>query len=189
MPYGCYDTVSGVFVSADAGTSVFANILQPFNDPAGLVCFNPQTRWSFLGLLLALQTLLVIWFGMILRIAYGVISNKGAQDLRSEDEEEGRKSRRLSMLSSTTSPSSEWVWLKSSLFGRLKSKSLATRSLVSLALIVLDRRLCAVETRRGVRRPGRVRLVSQDVEIIRSCWAGLAVISRRSSLYLRKSER
>jgi len=88
MPYACYDTTSGDFVSADAGTSVLANVLQPFNDPTGHVCFNPQIRWSFLGLLLALQSLLLIWFGMILRIAYGVISNKGAQDLRSDEEEE-----------------------------------------------------------------------------------------------------
>jgi acyl-CoA-dependent ceramide synthase len=55
----CYETTSGIFVSADAGTSVFANILQPFNERAGFVCFNPQIRWSFLGLLLALQSLLL----------------------------------------------------------------------------------------------------------------------------------
>ncbi len=88
MPYGCYDTASGVLVSTDAGTSIFTNILQPFNNPTKLICFNPQIRWSFLGLLLALQSLLLIWFSMILRVAWGVISKKAAQDLRSDDEEE-----------------------------------------------------------------------------------------------------
>jgi acyl-CoA-dependent ceramide synthase len=35
---------------------------------------------------MALQVLTLIWFGMIIRVAYGVVSGKAAQDDRSEDE-------------------------------------------------------------------------------------------------------
>src|ERR1700760_1519525 len=87
MPYGCYDSVTSKRVSEDGGSAVLANVLQPFNDPKGLVCFNANIRYGFLGLLLALQTLTLIWFGMILRVAYGVLSGKAAQDSRSDDEE------------------------------------------------------------------------------------------------------
>jgi len=37
---------------------------------------------------MALQVLTLIWFGMIIRVAYGVLSGKGAQDSRSDDEGE-----------------------------------------------------------------------------------------------------
>jgi len=88
MPYGCYRADTGALVSPDGGSSIFANILQPFNDPSGLVCFNPQIRWGFLALLGALQVLTIIWFCMILRVAYGVISGRASEDPRSEDEDE-----------------------------------------------------------------------------------------------------
>ena len=88
MPYGCFASTTGQQVSTDGGSAVLANVLQPFNDPDGLVCFNPVIRYGFLGLLLALQILTLIWFGMILRVAYSVLSGKAAQDSRSDDEEE-----------------------------------------------------------------------------------------------------
>jgi acyl-CoA-dependent ceramide synthase len=59
-----------------------------FNDPGGVVCWNVWSRTSFLTMLGALQILTIIWFGMILRVAYRVISGKGAQDSRSDDEGE-----------------------------------------------------------------------------------------------------
>lgn len=37
---------------------------------------------------MALQVLTLIWFGMIIRVAYGVLSGKGAEDSRSDDEAE-----------------------------------------------------------------------------------------------------
>jgi acyl-CoA-dependent ceramide synthase len=88
MPYGCFESTTGQQVSTDGGSAVLANVLQPFNDPDGLVCFNPVIRHGFLGLLLALQILTLIWFGMILRVAYSVLSGKAAQDSRSDDEDE-----------------------------------------------------------------------------------------------------
>jgi acyl-CoA-dependent ceramide synthase len=43
-------------------------------------------KYGFLTLLMALQVLTLIWFGMIVKVAYNVITGKGAQDSRSDDE-------------------------------------------------------------------------------------------------------
>jgi very-long-chain ceramide synthase len=86
FPFGCYDSMTGARVSTDGGSAILANVLQPFNDPQGIVCFNKNIQYGFLGLLLALQVLTLIWFGMILRIAYGVLTGKSAEDTRSDDE-------------------------------------------------------------------------------------------------------
>jgi acyl-CoA-dependent ceramide synthase len=88
MPYGCFNSITGEKVSDDGGSSVWVNILQPFERPGGVVCFNNRIRMSFLSLLAGLQVLTMIWFGMILRVAYGVLSGKGAEDVRSDDEDE-----------------------------------------------------------------------------------------------------
>jgi len=88
MPYGCYNSVTGVKVSDTPDTSMLSNIMQSFNNPDGVVCFNERIRLSFLGLLLALQVITFIWFGMILRVAYGVLSGRAAEDVRSDDEDD-----------------------------------------------------------------------------------------------------
>jgi very-long-chain ceramide synthase len=86
MSIGCYNSNTGKLVSTEGGNSVLANVLQPFNDPDGLVCYNHAIEYGFLALLLALQVLLLIWFGMVLRVAYGVLTGKSASDSRSDDE-------------------------------------------------------------------------------------------------------
>jgi acyl-CoA-dependent ceramide synthase len=88
IPHGCYDTsVSpGRKISSGGGSAVWANIIQSYANPDGVVCFNSRIQYGFLGLLMALQVLTLIWFGMIVRVAYGVITGKGAQDNRSDDE-------------------------------------------------------------------------------------------------------
>jgi len=88
MPYGCYDTSTaiGKRFSSDGGSAIWANIVQSFMRPDGVVCFNSRIQNGFFALLMALQVLTLIWFGTILRVAYGVITGKGAQDARSDDE-------------------------------------------------------------------------------------------------------
>jgi acyl-CoA-dependent ceramide synthase len=86
MPYGCFNSVTGEKLTGDGGTAILHNIMQPFNRPDGVVCFNNRIRISFLSLLGALQVITIIWFGMILRVAYGVLSGSGAEDVRSDDE-------------------------------------------------------------------------------------------------------
>jgi acyl-CoA-dependent ceramide synthase len=88
MPYGCFDPSTGAQLTKEGGTHIWSNIMKSFNEPGGVVCFNNRIRMSFLLLLGALQVITLIWFGMIIRVAYRVISGKGAQDSRSDDEGE-----------------------------------------------------------------------------------------------------
>jgi very-long-chain ceramide synthase len=113
MPYGCFASTTGQQVSTDGGSAVLANVLQPFNDPDGLVCFNPVIRYGFLGLLLALQILTLIWFGMIMKVAYSVVRGKAAQDSRSDDEddmEEEDEYEETEPLSDSYDPEAKGAW-------------------------------------------------------------------------------
>ena len=88
MTNGCYSSASGEKLSDDGGNQIGRHLLQSFRDPGGVVCWNDRIGWSFLGLLLALQVILLIWFGMIWRVAYKVIRGCPADDSRSDDEGE-----------------------------------------------------------------------------------------------------
>lgn len=86
--YGCY---RGGDLNLQGPLPVpqdFDHLTQPFRDPVGLVCWNGGVTWVFLVLLLALQCVLLVWFGMILRVAYKVLSGQGADDTRSDDEDD-----------------------------------------------------------------------------------------------------
>ncbi|EOD49460.1 putative longevity-assurance protein [Neofusicoccum parvum UCRNP2] len=92
MPYGCYDSVSGdrlpdsPTTPANGGNEIMWEVLQPFRDPEGPVCFNPRIRWAFLGLLGGLQVITLVWLYMIIQVAYKVLTGQGADDTRSDDE-------------------------------------------------------------------------------------------------------
>lgn len=88
MLSGCYSSATGERLTSRGGEEIFKNVFQPFLDPYGTVCFNENIRYIFLGLLLALQVLTIIWFGMILRVAYRVLCGGGAEDSRSDEEAE-----------------------------------------------------------------------------------------------------
>ncbi|KAF2199724.1 longevity assurance proteins LAG1/LAC1 [Delitschia confertaspora ATCC 74209] len=95
MTPGCH-LASGQFIPATSsveyealgGNKVWSNILQVYLNRDGPVCWNPVIRWSFLGLLLTLQALTLLWFAMIVRVAWRVIQGAGADDVRSDDEED-----------------------------------------------------------------------------------------------------
>lgn len=87
LPYGCYDTSTGVKLGTDGGIDILSNLMHAYNGK-GPVCFNQRSRVLFLCLLLALQVILLVWFTMIMRVAYGVLSGKGADDSRSDDEDD-----------------------------------------------------------------------------------------------------
>src|SRR5437762_2153129 len=80
MTPGCH-LADGKFIPAtntdlyekNGGFTVWNNILAAYRDRDGPVCWNPVIRWSFLGLLLALQALLILWFSMIVGVAYRVL--------------------------------------------------------------------------------------------------------------------
>lgn len=88
IQYGCY---RGGDLSLEGPLPVpndFDHLTQPFRDPEGLICWNNGIKWTFLGLLLALQCVLLVWFSMILKVAYKVLSGEGADDTRSDDEDD-----------------------------------------------------------------------------------------------------
>jgi very-long-chain ceramide synthase len=84
--YGCYrgsaSDLQGPFTVPDD----YDHLLQPFFNPEGLVCWNAGIGKIFLGVLLALQGILLIWLSMIVKVAYKVVSGEGADDTRSDDE-------------------------------------------------------------------------------------------------------
>lgn len=93
MAPGCYFADGTVVPMSDAerfnalgGNENWSNILKAYTDQTGVICWNPTIRFSFLALLLALQSILLLWFGMIIRVVYKVVSGQGADDVRSDDE-------------------------------------------------------------------------------------------------------
>lgn len=95
MFYGTYslrqtdvnNSISGIRLSDDGGDDMFSNIFQPLINPsAETVSFNARIRWSFLGLLLGLQCITLMWFVMICRVVARVLRGGGADDSRSDDE-------------------------------------------------------------------------------------------------------
>lgn len=96
MPYGCYNTSTGAKISAsdknwpsDGGNQVLSNIFQSFQESKGVVCFNPLIQNGFLSLLLALEGLMLLWFSMMVRVAWKVVQGQSAEDSRSDDEDSG----------------------------------------------------------------------------------------------------
>jgi len=86
--YGCYKGSVETLQGPLPVPNDWDHLTQPFRDPEGLVCWNNNTKWAFLGGLLALQVVLLIWFTMILKVAYKVLSGQSAEDVRSDDEDE-----------------------------------------------------------------------------------------------------
>lgn len=68
------------------GYSIWSNLLKAYTDRNGPICWNPNIRYYFLGLLLTLQVICVVWFGMVVKVVYRVLSGSGADDVRSDDE-------------------------------------------------------------------------------------------------------
>ena len=96
ISYGCY---SGNITNLKGPFPVpndWDHLTQPFRDPAGLVCWNNNIKWVFLGLLLALHALIEIWFTQIIRVAYKVLSGQGAEDTRSDDEDDEEEEEEVS---------------------------------------------------------------------------------------------
>lgn len=80
MLYGTYSLRGGPAkrLSADGGDKIAENLFQPFMRPQSTtVSFNSNVRWTFLGLLLALQGITILWFVMIIRMAWRVIRGYG----------------------------------------------------------------------------------------------------------------
>ncbi|EAU34663.1 conserved hypothetical protein [Aspergillus terreus NIH2624] len=88
MFYGCYSGTTAEMISTDGYPDQFTYLFYPFLNIDGPICMNRTIKWIFLSFLLALQTLSLIWFTMIVRVAIGVLRTGNAEDSRSDDEEE-----------------------------------------------------------------------------------------------------
>lgn len=89
MFYGTYSTASSTLVSQDGGHNILDNLLQPLLNPnARTVSFNAPIRSVFIALLGGLQVITCIWFVMICRVVARVLRGEGADDSRSDDEDE-----------------------------------------------------------------------------------------------------
>ncbi|KAF2807258.1 longevity assurance proteins LAG1/LAC1 [Mytilinidion resinicola] len=93
LPSACYNSDTGVMLAPsepgyekNGGTEIWKNILQTYIDPHGPVCWNSNIEWSFMGLLLALQFITLLWFALIVKVAWKVVNGGVADDVRSDDE-------------------------------------------------------------------------------------------------------
>ena len=107
IAYGCYYGSNADLHGPIEPPDQFGHLLQPFTDPQGLVCWTEQSMLSFVGTLLALQVILLIWFGMIIRVAAKVIKGGKAEDSRSDDEDEEGEDREVDEKDRTIPPSYE----------------------------------------------------------------------------------
>lgn len=87
MLYGCYDgATSKMIPHMPARPDSFAHLFWPFQSLDGVICLNTEVKYIFLGMLLLLHTLSLIWFVMILKVIGGILLGKSAEDIRSDDE-------------------------------------------------------------------------------------------------------
>lgn len=88
ISYGCYSGSDGNLTGPQPFPDGWDHLTQPFRDPEGLVCWNNRIKWVFLGMLLSLQGIMLMWFVQIVRVAYKVLSGQSAEDSRSDDEDD-----------------------------------------------------------------------------------------------------
>lgn len=88
MAYGCYSGVTAELTSTNGYPDAFEYMFGPFRSLENPICMNRTIKWIFLSFLLSLQGLSIVWFSMIVRVAYGVLSTGAAEDSRSDEEDE-----------------------------------------------------------------------------------------------------
>lgn len=88
MPYGCYSGTTAEMLTTDGYPDQWQYLFYPFLDIDGSICMNRTIKWIFLSYLMSLQVLSLIWFGMIVRVAVGVLRTGNAEDTRSDEEDE-----------------------------------------------------------------------------------------------------
>lgn len=125
---------------AHGGNKPWSNLLKAYTDQNGPICWNPNLRYYFLGLLLFLQALCCVWFTMVIKVVYKVLSGSGADDVRSDDEDgdeededfQAQPDRTSSILNSVTTctesgmsamPKEEEVGVDALTFARLNGAS------------------------------------------------------------------
>ena len=90
MPFACYsgDTME---LETDPKKLGRWRYFDPFFNQKGTICLDSTVKSVFLGLLLMLQVLSIVWFVMIIKVALTVLKGEDASDTRSGDEDEGEE--------------------------------------------------------------------------------------------------
>jgi acyl-CoA-dependent ceramide synthase len=88
MSYGCYSGSTAEMISENGYPNSFAYLFGPYFNLENPICMNRTVKWIFLSLLLTLEGLSIVWFSMIVRVAYGVLCGGNAEDSRSDEEDE-----------------------------------------------------------------------------------------------------
>ncbi|KAL9637913.1 MAG: hypothetical protein Q9164_001908 [Protoblastenia rupestris] len=88
MTYGCYSGTAQELRGPFGIPDPYEHLVDPYRNPVGVVCFNDNINSAFVCTLLALQVILLLWFGMIIRVAMKVLRGGEAEDSRSDDEGE-----------------------------------------------------------------------------------------------------
>ncbi|KAJ5176397.1 uncharacterized protein N7482_002274 [Penicillium canariense] len=88
MSYGCYSGATAEMISTNGYPDSFAYLFGPFRGLENPICMNRTIKWIFLSFLLSIQLLSIVWLGMIVRVAYGVVYRGNAEDTRSDEEDE-----------------------------------------------------------------------------------------------------
>ncbi|KAI1332586.1 longevity-assurance protein [Xylariaceae sp. FL0255] len=89
MPSACWKGTATILEGPlTVPNNSWTYFLEPYRNPAGLVCMSDGLRVGFLAYLLALQGVMLVWSAAIVRVAIRVLRGDGADDVRSEDEDE-----------------------------------------------------------------------------------------------------
>lgn len=110
MAYGCYSGKTAEMISDNGYPDQFTYLFYPFLNLDGPICMNRTIKWIFLGFLLALQLLSIIWFTMVVRVAVGVLRTGNAEDTRSDDEEDAEDVRDKEGSSPATADTTNADW-------------------------------------------------------------------------------
>lgn len=86
MTVGCFSGPPDNLTGPHPPPSGWGYLLEPLYNPEGNVCYDATVKWTFLGFLLGLQVLTLLWLVLIVKVAVRVIRGTGADDVRSDDE-------------------------------------------------------------------------------------------------------
>lgn len=91
MPFACYRGETGQLETDANKLSSRWRYAEPFFDQTGTICLDRNVKSVFLGLLLMLQVLSIVWLLMIIKVVLSVFNGDSANDTRSSDEDEGEE--------------------------------------------------------------------------------------------------
>lgn len=86
MTVGCYSGPSDNMTGPHDPPAGWGYLVEPLYNPEGNLCYTPTVKWAFLGFLLGLQFLTLLWLILIVKVAVRVVKGTGADDVRSDDD-------------------------------------------------------------------------------------------------------